>query len=253
MNTARFFLTNTSGIKLECRIDRDLARKKQSVVIHAMGSYSDCFQSTVQPFLTNIFAAHGFASMRINYRGHGNSEGDSGFITTTSGLEDIQTAIDYLKTLDWVDGIAACGVSYGGGLLLHTIASGKDTYKFLILLSPLIDMQHRFDKDPSVDVKQWAKDGFYEVEYDTGIKRRDYSLYADAANYTPWTDAEKIKIPTIIIHGNKDETVPYEQATKLNKIIKQSQLETLEGVGHRYSGHTDKIKIILDDFLKTKK
>mmetsp|Transcript_41247 Transcript_41247/g.129584 ORF Transcript_41247/g.129584 Transcript_41247/m.129584 type:complete len:413 (+) Transcript_41247:221-1459(+) len=44
--------------------------------------------------------------------------------------------------------------------------------------------------------------------------------------------ASKIDIPTVVLHGDEDEIVPYSQGAQLSKAIKGSRLVTIEGGGH---------------------
>jgi len=66
--------------------------------------------------------------------------------------------------------------------------------------------------------------------------------------------AEGIKIPTLIVHGNKDESVPIEKSKKLTNLIKNSKLEIVKGADHNYSNpeHFEKmIKLISEFIIKT--
>ena len=43
----------------------------------------------------------------------------------------------------------------------------------------------------------------------------------------------QIKVPTVIIWGDKDDITPIADAYFINKEIKNSKLEILSGIGHR--------------------
>ncbi len=62
---------------------------------------------------------------------------------------------------------------------------------------------------------------------------------------------EKITAPTLILHGDKDEHVPYEQSVLLQKQIKNAALITVKGADH-FMGytHSDFIEQAYKDFFE---
>lgn len=61
----------------------------------------------------------------------------------------------------------------------------------------------------------------------------------------------KIKVPTLIIHGSEDETVPVSQSKKLSEQIPGSKLVIIEGVGHMgISSKIEEVEKIVDEFLE---
>ncbi|EKX44964.1 hypothetical protein GUITHDRAFT_139255 [Guillardia theta CCMP2712] len=99
--------------------------------------------------------------------------------------------------------------------------------------------------------------GFYGVEYpgygtSEGLKTCEESIYLSSVQTSfpiisfglrllPWLvrdkfdnlgKASKIDIPTVVLHGDEDEIVPYSQGAQLSKAIKGSRLVTIEGGGH---------------------
>jgi pimeloyl-ACP methyl ester carboxylesterase len=44
---------------------------------------------------------------------------------------------------------------------------------------------------------------------------------------------EQIKVPALLIWGEKDEPVPLKIALEMNELIPNSKLEIIEGVGHQ--------------------
>jgi len=251
-----FFLTNKSGIKIECQIDRFDTKEKQPIVFIAGGFGSDSKRGSAQQSWFETFQNIGYATFRINFRGIGESEGSLSNATVTAGLEDMRPALNYIWNADWVDKtkIGLVGHSYGGGLVFFEAAKTSKLYKFLILLTARVDVQQRYEADKSINLEEWKKIGFIIYNGDKGPEKRDYSLYSDSLNYKPWDVAKNIKIPTLIIHGNKDETVPCDQSIRLHDLIKTSDLVILKGCKHQYHrcGFNDKLKEVITDWMKKK-
>ena len=59
-------------------------------------------------------------------------------------------------------------------------------------------------------------------------------FYQDFKNNDGYKAAPKIKIPTLTVHGDEDETVPYKQSVKISKLIPNCKLHTIKGGNHRY-------------------
>ena len=61
----------------------------------------------------------------------------------------------------------------------------------------------------------------------------------------------KIKIPTLIIHGDKDKIVPHKQSVKTSKLISNCKLHTVKGGNHCYenSKHKEEMWEAIVDFV----
>ena len=240
--SGKFFLTNKSGIKLECGIEMPAQtfpnENKCPIVFIAGGRGSNAFTSKTQIALTELFLGHNFAVFRMNFQGNGESDGNYTHATVSSGLEDMQTGLDYIRALTWADqdNISLCGSSWGGGICFHMAAANSEQkFNFLILLSPEVDMKSKFERNPEIDLDAWKKNGIIKYISANGkAETRPYILYEDALNHNPWAIAKNIKIPTLIIHGDSDATIPYEQSVNLHNAIKDSALITLANCGHTY-------------------
>ncbi len=256
MATENFILTTSDGLKLEARIDHPSQNvsggkphAKTPLVFIAGGFGSDAFGGSTQPVLTDMFLHHGFAVMRMNFRGNGNSEGDLAHATITAGLDDLNAALDYIGKLDWVEYVGLCGNSYGGGLIFHSVAEHPEhKYKFLILLSPRVDTKARYEDDKDIDLDEWKQ---HETIIVHG-QERHYSLYSDALKYRPWDIAKNIMIPTLFVHSDTDEVCPYEYSVKMTEIIGSAELVTLKNCKHQYKERVGEVADIVGDWLDNK-
>lgn len=91
-----------------------------------------------KPFL--VIADHltknGFAVLRFDDRGYGQSEGNHSLATTMDFAEDVRAAVNYLKTRNEVDKnkIGLIGHSEGG-MIAPIVASSSDDIAFIILMA----------------------------------------------------------------------------------------------------------------------
>lgn len=57
-------------------------------------------------------------------------------------------------------------------------------------------------------------------------------IYASLAHYDMATDADKVKIPVLLIVGEHDGINPPEESIKLYELLQTSTLKIIEGAGH---------------------
>ena len=55
-------------------------------------------------------------------------------------------------------------------------------------------------------------------------------------------EIERYKGPVLIIHGDKDETVPYFFGVKAAELYANAKLCTIEGADHCYNGHIEDLQ-----------
>ncbi len=99
----------------------------------------------------------GIASLRIDFRGWGESAGEMTASTVPGQVEDAATAYNYLTTLDFVDTarIGVIGFSLGASIAVFSAGENPDWYKSMVLWSGGTDLpgifleelgQENFDK-----------------------------------------------------------------------------------------------------------
>jgi dipeptidyl-peptidase-4 len=114
-------------------------------------------------------------------------------------VEDQLAGVDYLKSLDFVDGkrIATFGWSYGGFKTLKMLARDPGAYAAGIAVAP---------------VTRW---GLYDTHYTErylGDPKTDPAAYARSDSLE---DADRIRDPLLVIHGMADDNVVFENTTAL--------------------------------------
>ena len=131
-------------------------------------------------------------------------------------------------------------------------AQNPEKFKFLILMAPEVDLKAKFERNPNINIAQWRTNGVIEYQNAAGgTDFRQYKLYEDAQRYNPWAVAKNIKCPTIIIHGDNDQTIPLAQSQRLQREISGATLVTLSDCGHTFykSGKLDAALMVIDNWL----
>lgn len=194
--------------------------------------------------LEKLFNEKDIATFRFDFFGHGESGGKFEDITVTEGMDDILCAIAFLKKQGYKK-IGLFGSSYGGFTALLAASRTNDLF-VLELKCPVSDYFGKLmAKLTHVEAEEWKQKGWTLYTSHEGKKfKLNYSFFADPNNDKGYDAAKKIKIPTLIIHGDADTVVPLGQSKKLASYIKDSKLLILSGCGHHFEG---------EDFEKSNK
>lgn len=108
------------------------------------------------------YAGHGYASVRVDVRGHGNSEGLPGDEYDARELEDGVAVIHWLAQQEWCSGrVGMFGISWGGFNSLQIAALAPEPLKAIVTVCSTDD---RYDNDVhymggsvlAVDMHAWA-------------------------------------------------------------------------------------------------
>lgn len=87
--------------------------------------------------IADALEARGIASIRFDFNGHGESDGDFVNMTVPSEIEDAKRVYEYVKSLDYVDSVSVIGHSQGAvvtGMLAGEL--GADKIHSIVLLAP---------------------------------------------------------------------------------------------------------------------
>lgn len=124
----------------------DVTQKAPVVLLlHGFGSSKDEVGNMYKN-LAAALAEKGVTSLRIDFRGFGKSDGDTGAASVDTMVEDAQTAYAYLKSLPSVDAerIGVLGFSLGGGIAIISAGQHPERYKSMVTWSSVGDMAPDF-------------------------------------------------------------------------------------------------------------
>ena len=169
------------------------------------------------------------STFRFDFFGHGESAGDFAELTISKAVNNLLGAINYSK-------IGLISSSFGGMVSLVTATQTQDLF-VLGLKCPVSDYlgkliaQHTKNK-----IKEWEEKGFlFYHNKKLGKLKLNYSFFEDSKNYDNYYEQYKnITIPTLIVHGDKDVTVPIEQSHKAKEAILNCELEVIPGADHYF-------------------
>jgi pimeloyl-ACP methyl ester carboxylesterase len=183
-----------------------------AILCHGLNSSKDANTNIA---LEKIFLENKIDVFRFDFFAHGESEGDVADRNVTVFVDNILQSIEYVKNLGYKD-IGLYGASFGGMAAVIAASKSKDV-KVLALKAA--------GMGPSRDMPQYKKD----FDSKTWI-----------------TAAQKIAIPSLIIHGTADELIEPDYAKELADSIQSSNLLLYEGADHRFTNEKDFERVIRD-------
>ncbi len=172
-----------------------------------------------------LFDKNNIDSIRLDYYGSGDSDGEFQDMNFHDLIIQGRLIIDYVKSLEYKE-IYLEGMSMGGALAIKL--ASIDIAK-LILISPAINMREL--------TKNIFENNVILPNGNADVRSLELSreFQESIQSIDIFEDIVDLDIPTLIIQGTKDISVPYENALIVKDKIKNSTLITVEGGDHVYS------------------
>jgi len=255
----------SDGLKL-AGVLHILAKRAPGVILcHGAGGHKWYHKWEADPLAEN-----GFAVLRFDFRGCGESEGKRGLIRSADEIADLKNAVTYLQSRREVDRekIGVCGHSLGGAVVIAASSEDKRIKAAVSVSAPsnplrmgenlsLVDREKLMNIISVDKVKRAYGKPTRMSLADIPIKPKKISVkdleaaealmrdpliikeflvesFEDLMTFRPADVVDRISpTPILFIHGEDDGTVDVEQAHELyNKAKEPKDLKIIEGVGH---------------------
>lgn len=168
-----------------------------------------------------VFAGRGYGVVFIDFHGspgYGQAFTDS--ISKDWGgkpLEDLQKGLAAaIEKYDWLDGSNACaaGASYGGFMVNWIAGNWPDRFKCLVNHDGIFDQRSMYYSTEELWFPEWENGGTY---YE---KPEAYEKFNPSAHITKW------QAPMLVIHGEQDFRVPFEQGLATFTALQRRGIES---------------------------
>ena len=199
-------------------------------------------------WLAEFLASRGYGVLQPNFRGsdgYGLAFRQAGY-GEWGGLmqDDVTDGASWLVKQGLADSARLCivGWSYGGYAALMGAAKTPDLFKCAASIAGVTDLELLYRQRDRFDVSQWH---LSKLASD-----------ADAAHkVSPVFLVDRIHVPILLIHGEEDGTVDYEQATRMKEAMeaahKPVELVSIPGMDHYATVEADRAAVLqaLERFL----
>jgi len=242
----KLYFYNSKNNKLCGILSNPTGDKRKLIIILAHG-FNSGKNSSTNLALVKRLNKNRISSFRIDLFAHGESEGDFENLTQSEAVDDVLQSINFLKSLGYQK-IGLVGSSFGGLASIMAASKTKDLL-FLALKCPVSTYYEFTEYTDKKLIEDWKKYGYSFREG----KKLNYSFYEDIKNNIAYDVAQRITIPTLIVHGDIDIDVPIKQSIKLSKLIPNCHLKIIKGAGHLFQEKNTKeqmLKEIIDFVIK---
>jgi len=193
-------------------------------------------------FFTRIAAGlgeDGVASLRFDLRGHGESDGRQEDLTLASILNDIDAAIEYVRTETSAELVHVLAASFAGGITAYFAVEHPERVASLVLVNPLLNYRKRF-----VDDKPYWHDWRIDEEAGRELAAQGFlfhnpsfklgrALLNEVFYLRPHEAIAGLTVPTLFIHGTADTFIPVESSrTAVQQLTGEVELMEIEGAQH---------------------
>jgi dipeptidyl aminopeptidase/acylaminoacyl peptidase len=168
--------------------------------------------------VNQYLAAHGFVVLSVNYRlgiGYGRAfhQAEHAGYAGAAEYQDVLAGAHFLQGLSSVDGrrIGIWGGSYGGYLTALALARNSDIFRAGVDLHGVHDWSRLMD--------DWL--GKPGVRYEKGDREQAMET---AFKSSPDADVESWKSPVLLIQGDDDRNVPFQQTVDIARRLEARQV-----------------------------
>lgn len=205
--------------------------------------------------LADRLAEAGVATVRFDYRGAGDSEGESEVLSLTTAVRDAQAVLAEATRRGLHPGqLALVGHSFGSVVAARLATMLPGVVGVSIWSGPTdLEAMHGVERPRRLTGEHVYPDGLDWNGYLLGRR-----FLAELQVARPVADLRTAGVPVLIVHGTGDEAVPVAQSLRLAQALEQSgqpvQLEIIEGADHSFSSraHLGRLLQVTVDWLLTR-
>lgn len=189
------------------------------IMLHGITTHKDEYADFYRD-MAHCLASEEVASLRIDFRGHGDSQVSSRSFSIASQVLDTIAAKDWIISQSEGQRVHIIASSFGAPPAIFLAKRSPSEIATLNLICPVLDYEATFLK-PSTE---WAKELFNSNTlsdafnsgflYMTDEFNIDVKLLLEMELIQPYKALREIKTPILIIHGEADSMVPYDISAK---------------------------------------
>ena len=219
------------------------------IIVHGFSTNKDTSALPISIELNKV----GVNALRIDLDNRGESELDfETGISVPNYIKQVEAAMNYCKSLGYKE-ISLIGTSYGG-MVMFGVAMSHPEIKRLVLRVPVVDYkEHVKKKYTESELREYERTGLIpKGKTDTSNLIVTFDYIKKSYPYSMYDHAREIKVPTLIIQGDKDESVNPESAKKVVKFFPNAKIHIIKGAGHDLGvdGDYSEGHRVLTDFFK---
>ena len=198
------------------------------------------------------FARHGYFAYTFDFRGGSpgsRSDGSTLEMSVFTEETDLKAVVSMVQALEYVDTerIFLFGTSQGGLVSAMAAADLQEKIAGAVLLYPAFSIV-----EDAAAMFSSAADVPDTVHFMWMTVGRTY--FENLFGYDPYADAARFAKDVLILHGDRDGTVPLSASQRAARNYPSARLYVLEGAGHGFGGAARELALsYIHDYLNAHK
>ena len=179
----------------------------------------------------------GVASLRMDFSGNGESDGEFYDFTCDTMLSEALQMVEYARNIEGVKRLIILGFSMGGAVASTMSSMIPEKIHKVVLWSPAGDMGQRI------------RDRYEKHEKNErgnimlGVFEMSKEMYDSALGWDPMANLDRFNGEVLILHGREDKSVSPLIGAKYAVSYKNSHLYYIDKAGHGYDDPTQYEKL----------
>lgn len=204
------------------------------LIVHGLGGSRHDFNGILMRAAIHA-AMNGFIVLRVDFRGHGESTGNTMSVTLSTMLADFNAAMQYLHNVEGVDEerVSVLGLSLGGTVAAIG-ASRRADVKNLIMWESPYDLMGTFRRLLGPLAMMMIRTHGY---LQAGLVQVSAEFCDQFEKLNPDVETEKYKGRVLLVHGSRDHIVLPEESEKWKTSFRRTEckLQLVEGADHPFT------------------
>lgn len=248
-------IKNRNSKKIVLILEKVENSRGLAFVMHGLGGFKE--QKHVETF-AKAFLESGYNVVRFDTCDtFGESEGDYEIATTTSYYEDLIDVIKWSKNQEWyIEPFVLVGHSLGAISVALYAEENPNEVKGLAPISTVISKRLHHEAIPKEKLEEYERTG-YKIGKSNSLsgvikKLKWHPFSEDLEKYNLLENVDKLKMPVLLIVGEKDSgTPPEHQKILYDKLPGEKEIHIIKGALHtfREKEHLEEIKKIFKEWI----
>jgi pimeloyl-ACP methyl ester carboxylesterase len=226
-----------------------LSQGQQCPMVMLCHGFSGRKDGPMFELIADSLMQHGIASIRFDFNGHGESDGNFVDMTVPNEVEDAMKVYEYVRDLRYVSEVAIVGHSQGG--VVAGMVAGQaepESFSAVVLMAPAAVLRDDAIRGSTMGATYDPLDPPEYVQL-YGNLRLGREYIRTAFSLPIYETSAKYQGPALIIHGTADRVVPYTYGERYHQIWPKSELVVLDAFDHGFGQNIYRATSIVSDYL----
>jgi hypothetical protein len=221
-----------------CRPDAEASVDRMVVLLHGVTTSKDEYQDTYRR-LARQLADAGAASIRFDFRGHGDSRAPLAEYCVRNQLLDLLTVLSWAESEQGARRFCVEAASFGAPAAISAALVRPELVVKLVLLAPVLSFYDTFVEPKT----EWAEEHFGIDKIRRVLNGHDrfelepgfflgQEFAADLVTASPESALEHLPTPVTVLHGNRDGMVPFAVSDRICTASDSVTLRVMENTEH---------------------